>query len=72
VEESDRTISEDNPEYREFLKELKQRIRSAQVRAALAVNRELIVLYWLIGTDLFSPFRTGAKFMERRINLILK
>ena len=35
--------------YEELLGQLKERIRSAQLRAALAVNRELITLYWQIG-----------------------
>ena len=35
--------------YAEFLTGLKERIRTAQVRAALAVNRELVALYWEIG-----------------------
>ena len=29
--------------------ELKSRVRAAQVKAALSVNRELIALYWDIG-----------------------
>jgi hypothetical protein len=32
--------------YDEFLWELKERIRSAQIKAALSVNRELVLLYW--------------------------
>jgi hypothetical protein len=32
-------------DYNDFLKSLKERIRTAQVRAALAVNRELVLLY---------------------------
>ena len=35
-----------------FLKSLKERISSAQTRAALAVSRELLELYWTIGRDL--------------------
>src|SRR4051812_6410735 len=35
--------------YPAFLAELKQRIRNARLRAALSVNRELILLYWGIG-----------------------
>ncbi len=35
--------------YEEFLNDLKQRIRSAQIKAAIAVNSELIALYWDIG-----------------------
>jgi hypothetical protein len=38
--------------YPEFLQELKTRIRGAQIRAAFAVNRELILLYWSVGRDI--------------------
>lgn len=38
--------------YDAFLGELKARIRAAQLRAAVAVNRELIALYWQIGSDI--------------------
>ena len=31
--------------YEELLKEIKARVRAAQVRAALAVNSELVLLY---------------------------
>jgi len=37
------------PEYKEFLQEVKQRIKSSQAKAALAVNKSLIQLYWGIG-----------------------
>jgi predicted nuclease of restriction endonuclease-like (RecB) superfamily len=39
------------PGYAALLKDIKERVRTAQVRAALAVNRELILLYWSIGRD---------------------
>src|SRR2546425_6630453 len=42
------------PGYADFLRELKDRIRSAQVRAALAVNHELVSLYWQIGRDILT------------------
>ena len=54
--------------YDEFLYDLKQRIRSAQVRAAFAVNRELILLYWQIGRGILERQREagwGAKVIER-------
>ncbi|MCI0490535.1 MAG: PDDEXK nuclease domain-containing protein [Blastocatellia bacterium] len=35
--------------YEEFLSDLKTRIRSSQIKAALSVNREMIELYWEIG-----------------------
>lgn len=55
-------------DYAEFFNELKQRIRSAQVRAALAVNQELIHLYWQIGYDILIRQREegwGGKVIER-------
>lgn len=54
--------------YDEFLGELKERIRSAQVRAALAVNRELVLLYWQIGRDILSRQQQqgwGAKVISQ-------
>ncbi len=41
-------------DYEGLLNELKQRIRGAQVRAALAVNRELVLLYWQIGREILQ------------------
>ena len=40
--------------YDDFLHDLKERIRNAQVRAVLAVNRELVLLYWQIGRDILT------------------
>ena len=40
--------------YANWLGELKNRIHSAQQRAALAVNRELVLLYWQIGRDILQ------------------
>ncbi len=37
------------PEYRPWLENLKSRIRSAQIKAALSVNEHLIRLYWELG-----------------------
>lgn len=54
--------------YTEWLSELKGRIHSAQQRAALAVNRELVLLYWQIGRDILSRQAEqgwGAKVIER-------
>jgi hypothetical protein len=42
--------------YQELLQELKARIRGAQVRAAFAVTRELVVLYWSIGREISQRF----------------
>lgn len=54
--------------YTDWLAELKDRIHSAQQRAALAVNRELVLLYWQIGRDILdrqSREGWGAKVVDR-------
>ena len=54
--------------YDAFLQELKERIRSAQVRASLSVNRELLLLYWSIGRDILARQQSegwGAKVIDR-------
>src|SRR5258706_16298128 len=54
--------------YDELLDTLKKRIRTAQVRAALSVNRELIFLYWGIGQEILARQEQegwGAKIVER-------
>ncbi|MEM8832319.1 MAG: PDDEXK nuclease domain-containing protein [Cyanobacteria bacterium P01_G01_bin.19] len=51
-------------DYNEFLTTLKQTIRQAQVKAALAVNHELVLLYWQIGKDILQRQKNegwGAK-----------
>jgi predicted nuclease of restriction endonuclease-like (RecB) superfamily len=69
-------MNEDNPPsltpppagYAEWLTELKTRIHKAQQRATLAVNHELIVLYWQIGRDILTRQAEqgwGAKVIER-------
>jgi len=40
--------------YDEFLEDIKGRIRSAQVRAARAINAELIEVYWQIGPQILT------------------
>lgn len=54
--------------YADWLQELKTRIHSAQQRATLAVNRELVLLYWQIGRDILARQAEqgwGAKVIER-------
>lgn len=56
------------PDYAAWLVELKARIHGAQQRAALAVNRELVALYWQIGRDILARQAAqgwGAKVVER-------
>lgn len=54
--------------YPVFLQELKQRIRESQLRAAVSVNRELVLLYWRIGRDILvrqERENWGAKVIDR-------
>jgi predicted nuclease of restriction endonuclease-like (RecB) superfamily len=54
--------------YAELLAELRQRINGARLRAALAVNRELVLLYWSIGRDILarqSAEGWGTKVIDR-------
>lgn len=59
----------DPPEgYADWLANLKGRIHAAQQRAALAVNAELVQLYWQIGRDILDRQAEqgwGAKVVER-------
>ena len=41
-----------NAEYRNWLSELKQKIRNTQIKAAISVNRELLEFYWELGADI--------------------
>ncbi len=56
------------PDYVTWLTELKIRIHNAQQRATLAVNRELVLLYWQIGRDILDRQGRegwGTKVIER-------
>ncbi|MBU4484003.1 DUF1016 family protein [bacterium] len=55
-------------DYPKFLKGLKERIRKAQVKAALSVNSKLVMLYWDIGRDILNRQKKqgwGSKVIER-------
>ena len=41
-------------DYAALLDELKHRVRTARLRASLAVNQELVLLYWSIGRDIVA------------------
>jgi predicted nuclease of restriction endonuclease-like (RecB) superfamily len=54
--------------YDDFLSDLKTRISHAQLRAAVAVNKELVLLYWQIGRDILHRQQQqgwGAKVINR-------
>jgi predicted nuclease of restriction endonuclease-like (RecB) superfamily len=54
--------------YDALLRSLKERVRSAQLRAFLSVNRELVLLYWGIDRDILARQNEhgwGAKIIDR-------
>lgn len=45
-------VIKSNQEYKQWLIDLKKRIRQSQLKAAVKVNSELIILYWSMGKDI--------------------
>lgn len=65
---SDPATEIDANSYSAFVVELKRRISEARHRASLAVNHELILLYWGIGRDILARQQRegwGAKVIDR-------
>ena len=53
--------------YERFVKGIKERIRTAQIKAALAANAELVLHYWEIGRDILANQKRegwGAKVID--------
>ncbi len=58
-------------DYADWLASLKQRITPAQQRAAIAVNKELVLLYWQIGQQILTRQAQqgwGAKVIDQLSN----
>jgi hypothetical protein len=53
-----------NNEYFVVLEDIKTRIKTAQYKAVLGANKELIMLYWNIGNIIITNTKYGAKFIE--------
>ena len=61
-------LSRQSNGYAALLGDLKERIRSARLRAALAVNQKLVLLYWSIGRDILARQLDegwGARVIDR-------
>ena len=55
-------------DYPDFLTDVKTRIRQAQLKAAVSVNRELILLSWNIGKEILmsqEELGWGAKVIDQ-------
>lgn len=57
-----------NQDYKHFLTDIKTRLQTAQIRAALAANSELIQFYWRLGKELLEKQKRhqwGTGFLEQ-------
>ena len=55
-------------DYAAWLTGIKQHVQNVQQRAVLAVNRELVLLYWQIGRDILERQQAqgwGAKVIDQ-------
>ncbi len=55
-------------EYRRWIISIKQRIQASQLKAAVAVNRELLDLYWYLGEQILEKQKNaqwGEGFMRQ-------
>jgi predicted nuclease of restriction endonuclease-like (RecB) superfamily len=71
----DKDLKTTSGDYAELLRNLKERIRAAQVRASLSVNRELVLLYWQIGRDILARQEAqgwGSKVIDRLAGDLLR
>ena len=49
-----------NRDFKSWVSQLKQDIRSAQIKAAIKVNTELLRLYWRIGADICEKQKSAS------------
>ena len=55
-------------EYRDWLRDLKQQIKTGQIKAALSVNSQMIMLYWDLGRQIAEKqenAKWGSGFIEQ-------
>lgn len=61
------TIIKNDPEYLAWVQELSERYRRSQIKAAVSVNREMLIFYLRLGkdlSDLHAESRWGSGFFE--------
>lgn len=54
-------------EYKKFLSDLKEKVRSSQLKAAVKVNYELLDLYWNLGKEIVEKqkeYSWGDRFLK--------
>ena len=63
-------------EYKEWLKEIKQKFQSSQIKASIQVNSTLLVFYWNLGNEIVekqknSTWGSGFAYVGRQYKLIV-
>ena len=61
-------IIKSSTEYKQWLSDLKKRIRQSQLKVAIKVNSESISLYWSMGKDIIEKqekAKWGDKFLTQ-------
>lgn len=58
-------------EYKDWLTEIKLKVRHAQLKASVKVNTELLVLYWELGADIVAK-QACSKWGEGLIDRLSK
>ena len=64
-------IEKPNSEYRQWLIDLKAKIRQSQIKASIRVNEEMLRLYWSMGHDIVArqmEATWGSKILDRLSN----
>ena len=46
-------------DYKIFIKQIKNKIQSAQIKAAISVNQEMLKLYWFMGSEIVKKQETA-------------
>ena len=46
-------------DYRQWILSIKQRVQASQIKAAVAVNREMLELYWFLGEQILEKQQTA-------------
>ncbi len=56
---SNKNIIIKSDDYRIFIKQIKNKIQASQIKAAISVNKELLKLYWFIGSEIVKKQETA-------------
>lgn len=57
-----------NEDYKNWILELKSKIKNVQIKAAITVNKELLMFYWELGADIINKqknYNWGDNFLQQ-------